>query len=271
VVVRLAARGVVSRIEVDTMHFKGNAPASCMIEGTDIAVGPFELPPEDAEWYPLLPLSPLLPHTRHLFIDEVEDAGSVTHVRLNVYPDGGVARLRLHGEIPSAERERHGLRFLNALPPRRAERELLACCGSTTWATRLALARPFADEAGLRAEADHVWQSLEPSDQLEAFAAHPRIGQRKEGSAAAARWSRAEQSRATAASSETLDALDEANRDYEQRFGFVFLICATGKSAQEVLGALRERLGHGRDQELEIAAKEQRKITQLRITRLLMS
>lgn len=272
VIVGLAARGTLRRIEVDTMFFKGNAPASCMLEAADVPdAGRFGLPPPDVGWRPVLPLEALLPHTRHLFVDEVEDVGPVTHVRLNVYPDGGVARLRLHGELSAEERERQGLRWLNALPPRRAQRELLSCCGSSTWAARMAEALPFADLGALRSHADRVWDALDVTDQLEAFAAHPRIGVKKTGPAASARWSRAEQSRAQSASSETLEALARANVDYEQRFGFVFLICATGQSAEDILSAARLRLTHSREQELAIAAGEQRKITHLRLTRLLKS
>jgi allantoicase len=262
--IRLAARGRVQRIELDTMHFKGNAPARVMIEGTGGE-------PDAGEWRVLVSERPVLPHARHLYIDEVEDAGELTHVRLNVHPCGGVARLRLWGELSGAERERQGLRALNALPPRVAERELVACCGSTAWARAMNEARPFASVEALRAAADRIWAGLAATDQLEAFAAHPRIGERKAGSDAHARWSRSEQSRAAAASAETLEALAQANLDYEQKYGFVFLICATGKSADEILAAARKRLAHTRDQELRIAAEEQAKITELRLTRLLRS
>jgi allantoicase len=270
-VIRLAARGHVRRILLDTMHFKGNAPASAMLEGTRAEVGPLELPPESAVWSPIVALTPLHPHARHVFIDEVEDAGELTHVRLNVYPCGGVARLRLFGELALDERERQGLRWLNALPPRAAERELLTCCGSSSWAGSMAEARPFDSVEALRGAADRVWSALGADDRLQAFCAHPRIGDKKPGADAHARWSRSEQSRAAAASPETLAALAQANRDYEAKLGFVFLICATGKSADEILDAARERLGHSRDQELEIAAQEQAQITQLRLTRLLAS
>jgi allantoicase len=271
VVLALAARGCVRRIEVDTMHFKGNAPASCMIEGTYADVNGLALPPQSSEWRTLLPLVPLLPHTRQLFIEQVEELGQLSHVRLNLHPDGGVARLLLHGELDGDERERQGLRWLNALPPRRAARELLACCGSSAWATQLAGARPFGDTEALFAAADRIWNQLAEVDWLEAFAAHPRIGERKPATGRSASWSRAEQSRAASGSPHALDALTRESRDYEARFGFVFLICASDKSADEILASLGERIVHERAAELGIAAGEQRKITQLRLQRLLTS
>jgi allantoicase len=271
VVLALAARGCVQRIEVDTMHFKGNAPASCMIEGTHADVIGLELPPETCEWKTLLPLLPLLPDARHLFIDEVVPLGELTHVRLNIHPDGGIARLALHGELHENERRRQGLRWLNALPPRRAARELLACCGSNAWAARLASARPFADQSLLLAEADRTWNELPELDWLEAFAAHPRIGERKLAAQSSGRWSQAEQSRALSAPPQTLALLAQANRDYEARFGFVFLICASEKSGDEILASLRSRIGCARDEEIRTAAEEQRKITRLRLQRMLSS
>jgi allantoicase len=96
-VVRLAARGVVRRAVVDTTHFKGNAPGSCTLEACD-AGGAAE-PAPSAAWRELLPRTQLQAHTAHEFLDELNDVGAVTHVRLNIHPDGGVARLRLHGHI----------------------------------------------------------------------------------------------------------------------------------------------------------------------------
>jgi allantoicase len=246
------------------MHFKGNAPARIMIEGTDGD-------PASGTWRTLVAERAVLPHARHFYLEEVEDAGELSHVRLNVYPCGGVARLRLWAELSADERERQGLRVLNALPPRSAERELLACCGSGAWAREMRDARPFASVAALRETADRIWASLSDADRLQAFAAHPRIGERKTGADAHARWSRAEQSRAASASSETLEALASVNAEYEAKHGFVFLICATGKSAEEVLEAARSRLSTSREEELRVAAGEQSKITQLRLTRLLRS
>ncbi len=267
VIVRLAARGIVRRVEVDTSFFKGNAPARCTLEGTFVEQGE---PTDGAEWWPMLEAS-LLPHTRHLFIDEVEADRVASHARFAIYPDGGCARLRLHGEIPAEERLRQGVRVHNALPAKRAAQELRACCASTKWVDGMLGARPFTSPEALIERANQTWRGLTSEDHLEAFSAHPRIGERREGRDHHARWSRSEQSRASAGDDTVMGELLRLNEEYETRHGFVFLICASGKSADEILGSLRERLGHSRDEELSLAAEEQRRITELRLRRLLRS
>ncbi|MCH9649434.1 MAG: 2-oxo-4-hydroxy-4-carboxy-5-ureidoimidazoline decarboxylase [Deltaproteobacteria bacterium] len=162
--------------------------------------------------------------------------------------------------------------YLNALPRRVAEATLLRCCSSSRWARRLAAQRPFSDDESLFHQAQVVWEALDPRDWLEAFSGHPRIGERRpEGKAAdgTSTWSRQEQSGVDKASYETQLALHRGNVEYEQRFGHVFLICATGKSAQEMLSSLQERLAHAPQEELHIAASEQAKITRLRLEKLL--
>jgi len=165
-----------------------------------------------------------------------------------------------------------GLARLNALDAAEAERELLKCCGSTAWARRMETQRPFGDAEELLTAADEIWRSLKESDWLEAFAAHPKIGGQKaarEQDAQARNWSEQEQSGASLAAQETLDALAEANRAYEEKFGHIFIVCATGKSAVEMLDILRARLSNDARTELRNAAEEQRKITRLRLEKLL--
>ena len=162
------------------------------------------------------------------------------------------------------------LDHLDALPA--AEAELLACCGSRRWAREMAARRPFGDVGALLAAADEVWWSLAPDDWHEAFRAHPRIGERKaekETGEQSRSWSEGEQSRARDADAETLDALAEANREYEERFGHIFIVCATGKTVAEMLALLRARLSNDAATELRNAAEEQRKITRLRLEKLL--
>lgn len=158
-----------------------------------------------------------------------------------------------------------GLAALNALPANEARRELLRCCGSIRWAERMAEGRPYADRAALLAAADRHWRDLEPMDWLEAFKHHPRIGARKVESA----WAKAEQGGVAGAAEQTLQALVERNHAYERRFGHVFLVCATGKSAAEMLAILESRLPNDPDAELRVAAAEQAKITALRLDKLL--
>lgn len=133
-------------------------------------------------------------------------------------------------------------------------------------------ARPFATPQALLSEADRVWSALEARDYLEAFSHHPQIGadlaELQKKFAITAAWSASEQSGAATANVETLRALRDENRDYLARFGFIFIVCATGKSAEEMLALLRERLPNDPDTELQIAAAEQAKITRLRLEKL---
>lgn len=142
---------------------------------------------------------------------------------------------------------------------------LLRCCGSRRWAERVLARGPFADRERLLAAADEIWAALEPADWLEAFSHHPRIGEKAKG------WEAAEQAGTAGAAAATLAALAKANAEYERRFGHIFLVCATGKSADEILALLRARLPNDPVTELRIAAGEQSKITKLRLAKLLGS
>ena len=122
-------------------------------------------------------------------------------------------------------------------------------------------ARPLGDAL---AKADEIWNALAERDWLEAFAAHPRIGE----SRPAAKWASVEQSGTSTATEETMNAIGNANREYENRFGYIYIVCATGKSADEMLAIVRERLQNDPAKELRIAAEEQRKITRLRLLKL---
>ena len=163
------------------------------------------------------------------------------------------------------------LEQLNLLHELQAERRLLPCCGSRAWARAVAAGRPYYSFDELLATSDRVWSRLTPDDWREAFARHPRIG---DGAFSAARntaehWSDREQARARSGSAATLAELAELNAAYEERFGHVFLICATGKSADEIRDAARARLDNDPETELRIAAEEQRLITHLRLRKLL--
>lgn len=149
-----------------------------------------------------------------------------------------------------------GLERLNAVSSEEATARLLPCCGSRAWARRMAEGRPFQSLAEMKERADGIWWSLGPEDWREAFAAHPRIGEK------GGRWSEQEQAGAREADR---TALVEANRLYESRFDHIFIVCATGKSAEEMLDLLRSRLDNDPETELRIAAEEQRKITHLRL------
>jgi OHCU decarboxylase len=164
------------------------------------------------------------------------------------------------------------LEQLNQAAKETAEADFLNCCGSQTWARMMTEARPFADVAALIKQAEQIWQNLESQDWLEAFAAHPKIGARKDvphQSAQATKWSNAEQSGTQTAADSLRNELEKANRLYEEKFGFIFIVCATGKSAEEMLDLCRRRLHNDADSEIRIAADEQRKITEIRLKKLL--
>ena len=163
---------------------------------------------------------------------------------------------------------------LDALPAAEAAPLLASCCGSAEWVRRMVERRPFGTVEALLAAADEIWWSLAPADWLEAFAHHPRIGERAAAAAQsehARGWS-ADEQRAVATSGDTLrEALAEGNREYERRFGHIYLVSAAGKSADELLAILRRRLSNDPATELPVAAGEQAKITRLRLQKLLLA
>lgn len=144
---------------------------------------------------------------------------------------------------------------------------MLACCGARRWAEAMVALRPVATFAELSLAADREWSGMEEADWLEAFAFHPRIGERKaaHGSAQSAAWSQQEQSSTEAAAAQLLSAIAAGNSEYERRFGFTYIVCATGKTAEEMLAILNRRLNNDRAIELREAAEQQRQILQIRL------
>jgi allantoicase len=240
VVIQLGALGAIHRVEVDTSHFKGNYPDSCSLDACDGDGAPAGV---------ILRQTKLQAHTRHVFREEIQPTGPTSYVRFNIFPDGGVSRLRLYGR--------------RAAPPI-SENELLACCGSREWASRMKERQPFDSAEQMLESADRVWWELSPQDWLEAFASHPRIGE----STADAR-ARQEQAGVHGVELGTLDRLAAANRAYEQRFGHIYIVCATGKTAAQMLAILESRLGNDAETELRVAAGQQSQITRLRLEKWL--
>ena len=156
------------------------------------------------------------------------------------------------------------LAAFNAASPEAAEREVLACCASRSFARMIASGRPYRDPAALQAAADAAFEALNWHDIVESMNAHPRIGDRVR----AGGWSAAEQSGAASASDQVRQALADGNLAYEQRFGHLFLICASGLSGQDMLGQLRARLGHDPHAERAVVREELLKITRLRLAKL---
>jgi 2-oxo-4-hydroxy-4-carboxy-5-ureidoimidazoline decarboxylase len=161
---------------------------------------------------------------------------------------------------------------LNALPVTEARPLLASCCGSRAWVTQMLARRPFEDVAALLDAAEDSWWSLTPDDWREAFAHHPRIGERQAAAPQDGRaqgWSAAEQRGAAEATDEIRAAIADGNREYERRFGHIYLVSAAGKTAPQLLAILRSRLANDPGTELRVAAGEQAKIARLRLLKLL--
>jgi 2-oxo-4-hydroxy-4-carboxy-5-ureidoimidazoline decarboxylase len=171
-------------------------------------------------------------------------------------------------DLPTAE----AVARFDALTQPEARALLERCCGSQRWVEAMLAARPFHSAEALHASARELWAALGPLDYREAFAHHPEIGASldvlRQKFAATEDLSRAEQAGASEASETTIRALAEYNRIYRERFGYSFIVCATGKSAQEMLELLQTRLDHDPARELAIAAAEQEKITRLRLEKI---
>ena len=160
---------------------------------------------------------------------------------------------------------------LHAWSEPEARAALLRCCGATRWAEQMTARRPFQDEAEVFAIAEQVWQDLDWADWLEAFAVHPKIGDLaslRTKFAQTGAWAAGEQAGVAGASEAVLQALAEGNAAYEAKFGYIFIVCATGKTATEMLALLQQRLRNDPERELVIAGAEQMKITRLRLEKL---
>jgi 2-oxo-4-hydroxy-4-carboxy-5-ureidoimidazoline decarboxylase len=155
---------------------------------------------------------------------------------------------------------------LNALPREAAVQQFLSVCSSRRWAASMADSRPFSDKAQLQRTAESVWLGLGPDDWLEALAGHPRIGER---GGAAEEHSRQEQAGMRDAAQDVRAAIAAGNRQYEERFGHVFLIAAAGRQPEEILSELTRRLDNSPEEELRMVAQEHAKITRLRLDRVL--
>jgi len=271
VIIRLGLPGSVHRVEVDTSHFKGNFPDSCSIDAISLASGAD--PDASTTWRALLPQSKLRANALHSFKKEIIGAGPVSHIRFNIYPDGGVSRLRIWAK-PEVGSRNSGVDWFNFLPEKKAAAALLDCCGSEEWVRRMLASRPFSNPDAMIRAADEIWNGLSRKEWLQAFRHHPRIGAKKaerKQSGKARDWSGKEQSAVARAARDTRAVLAAANRAYEAAFGHIFIISASGKSVEEIQQELQRRLGNDRETELRTAAEEQRKITRLRLETLLAS
>ena len=250
VVVRLGLRGFVDRLIVDTTHFKGNAPGWVSAEVSDDGVS----------WTEVVSRVPVEPDKPNLVGLGRVPAG---YLRLSIHPDGGVARLRALGSPERSAAGEARVRYVNALFGQPAARFFHAACAASVWVDEMIARRPYGRVEEVLTAADVVFAGLSEPDLLEAFAGHPRIGER--GDQTADR----EQAGTATASRETIRELIDVNRRYEDKFGFTYIVYATGKTADEMLAIARDRLDNDRSQEIANAAAEQRKITATRLRRML--
>jgi 2-oxo-4-hydroxy-4-carboxy-5-ureidoimidazoline decarboxylase len=164
------------------------------------------------------------------------------------------------------------LQELNSISTSEAEAALFKCCGSSTWANQLAALRPFAKKQDLLDHSDQIWAACSDKDVLEAFKHHPKIGDLEnleKKFASTKDWAGGEQAGVNTASRQVLTALAEGNAAYEKRFGYIFIVCASGKSAAEMLALLQARIHNEASEEMKLASAEQNKITHLRLEKLL--
>ncbi|MBX9689344.1 MAG: 2-oxo-4-hydroxy-4-carboxy-5-ureidoimidazoline decarboxylase [Candidatus Obscuribacterales bacterium] len=163
------------------------------------------------------------------------------------------------------------LSLINELGKAEARSLLTNCCGASKWVEQMLAERPFKDETHLFSRADQIWQSLSEKDWLEAFSHHPKIGDLnslKEKFASTANWAAGEQAGVATATEKIIEDLAAGNSAYEKKFGYIFIVCATGKSAAEMLSILQSRLPNPPEWEIKVAAEEQRKITRIRLEKL---
>jgi allantoicase len=273
VVLQLGIEGTIRGVEVDTAHFKGNFPESCSLEACHAQMSAAaDLRTANLPWKEILPRTKLKANARHVFRGQIQDAGVASHVRFNIYPDGGVSRLRIFGTPGTRGERADGVVRLNAKLEKEAEAALLDCCGARHWAQEMVKARPFVSASQMFETAERIWMGLRRDDWLEAFRHHPKIGRKKAAarqSGKARQWSKGEQAAAQKAPAKILAELGKANREYEKRFGFIFIICAAGKSSEEILASLKQRMANDAETELRVAAEEQSKITRLRLEKLI--
>jgi len=247
----LGLAGSVEHVIVDTTHFKGNAPGWVSCEVSD----------DGEAWRSVVERTPVgADQVNQIEFERPEHAGLL---RLSIHPDGGVARLRVMGRADPDSAGNKRLAYLNSLYEQPASDFFTTACRSKAWAGSMLARRPFATVVSVLDAAESVFETLGEEDWLEAFAGHPRIGER--GDPVANR----EQATAADASDAVLAGLELVNREYEDRFGFTYLVYATGRTAEQMLAIARERLGNERSDEVASAAAEQRLITATRLRRML--
>jgi allantoicase len=248
---RLGLGGAVHEVVVDTRHFKGNSPGWVSMDVSS----------DGNIWHSALGRTAISANSLNRMA--LPDQPEAEFVKLDIYPDGGVARFAVLGRPASDAAASKRVQYVNSLLGQDATRFFHTACASTQWISEMLGSRPFESAQSIFDTADIAFVDLAEGDWLEAFEGHPRIGER--GDEIANR----EQSAASGSDPQTLSALRRVNEDYEAKFGFTFIVYASGKSAEEMLDIARQRMENPRGVEIDLAAQEQRRITATRLRRML--
>jgi allantoicase len=248
---KLGMVGTIEAVVVDTRHFKGNAPGWVSILVSEDGVG----------WDAVMDRVPISPHdVAHL---ELPAPSHAAFLRVDIHPDGGLARVRAMGRPDRDVVIQKRITYLNSLTDPAARRFFNTACVTGPWVGAMARGRPYSGLEVVLDAADTAFDLLGAADWMEAFSGHPRIGEKGDQTA------NREQAGLEDAAAATLAAIAEVNRRYEERFGFTYIVYASGKSAEEMLAIAESRLGSTREQEIETASVEQRAITAARLRRML--
>jgi allantoicase len=250
-VFRLGLSGTIDEVVVDTTHFKGNAPGSVSLDVSD----------DGETWTAVIAGASVRPDASNRI--RLSDPTPATLVRLGIHPDGGVARFRVLGRAAPTSAGETRVLYLNSLFEDEALRFFSAACSVPAWVGQMTSGRPYGEVDEVLAAAEQAFDSLDEQAWLDAFASHPRIGEKGDDTSAR------EQSGVAGAGRAVLRELAEVNTRYEEKHGFTYIVHASGKSASEMLEIAKSRLENSRPDELVIAAAEQRSITETRLRRML--
>jgi allantoicase len=250
-VVRLGLPGTVERVTVETTHFKGNAPGSVSLEVSK----------DGSAWETVIDRTPV--QADAVNPSPLEIPSLAAFVRFGIHPDGGVARLRVLGRADPGVAMAKRIEYVNALFEPEAIRFFHTACASSAWVRAMVGGHPYESVTDLFRAAGEAFEAMGTEDWLEAFAGHPRIGER--GDAVSAR----EQAGVDRTTRRLLEELAAVNREYERRFGFIYIVYASAKNAEEMLEIAKQRLGNTKEVEIANAATEQKRITDTRLKRML--
>jgi allantoicase len=248
---RLGMPGRIETVVIDTRHFKGNAPGWVSIHVSE----------DGAAWAMVLDRVAINPHdVAHL---QLPNPTHAAYLRVDIHPDGGLARVMALGRPDQQAAVGKRLEYLNSLTEPEARRFFETACASEPWVLSMLDRRPYSGMEDVINGAAAAFELLGESDWLEAFSGHPRIGEKGDRNA------NQEQAGVRDAAADILAAVADANRRYEERFGFTYIVYASGKSAEEMLAIAEVRLESTREEEIETASREQRGITDTRLRRML--